>query len=85
MRPDGKMKGLQVLPTLSAGGAEGLLSKQGVSLAELGCEVRFFCWPAFERSTAASSTSASAGRVWRWSATRSATFDYPRMWSLVAA
>lgn len=36
------MKILQVLPTLSAGGAEGFVTNLGVSLAELGAEVRFF-------------------------------------------
>lgn len=36
------MKILQVLPTLSAGGAEGFVTNLGVSLAALGCEVRFF-------------------------------------------
>jgi len=35
------MKVLQVLPTLSAGGAEGFVTNLGVSLAELGVEVRF--------------------------------------------
>jgi hypothetical protein len=33
---------LQVLPTLSVGGAEGFVTNLGVSLAELGAEVRFF-------------------------------------------
>lgn len=36
------MKVLQVLPTLSAGGAEGFVTNLGVSLGELGAEVRFF-------------------------------------------
>jgi glycosyltransferase involved in cell wall biosynthesis len=36
------MKILQVLPTLSAGGAEGFVTNLGVSLAALGAEVRFF-------------------------------------------
>ena len=35
------MKVLQVLPTLSAGGAEGFVANLGVSLAGLGVEVRF--------------------------------------------
>jgi glycosyltransferase involved in cell wall biosynthesis len=36
------MKILQVIPTLSAGGAEGFVTNLGVSLAGLGAEVRFF-------------------------------------------
>jgi glycosyltransferase involved in cell wall biosynthesis len=36
------MKILQVLPTLSAGGAEGFVTNLGVSLAALGADVRFF-------------------------------------------
>lgn len=36
------MRILQVLPDLSAGGAEGFVTNLGVSLAELGAEVRFF-------------------------------------------
>lgn len=36
------MKVLQVLPTLSAGGAEGFITNLGVSLSERGAEVRFF-------------------------------------------
>lgn len=36
------MKVLQVLPTLSAGGAEGFVTNLGVSLAALGVQVRFF-------------------------------------------
>jgi glycosyltransferase involved in cell wall biosynthesis len=36
------MKVLQILPTLSAGGAEGFVTNLGVSLAGLGIEVRFF-------------------------------------------
>lgn len=36
------MKILQVLPTLSAGGAEGFVTNLGVSLAHLGADVRFF-------------------------------------------
>lgn len=36
------MKVLQVLPTLSAGGAEGFMTNLGVSLAGLGAEVGFF-------------------------------------------
>lgn len=37
-----KTKVLQVIPTLSAGGAEGFIANLGVSLAELGVDVRFF-------------------------------------------
>lgn len=36
------MKILQVLPTLTAGGAEGFVTNLGVSLARLGADVRFF-------------------------------------------
>lgn len=36
------MKVLQILPTLSAGGAEGFVTNLGVSLAGLGMDVRFF-------------------------------------------
>jgi glycosyltransferase involved in cell wall biosynthesis len=36
------MKVLQILPDLSAGGAEGFVTNLGVSLAGLGVEVRFF-------------------------------------------
>lgn len=36
------MKVLQVLPTLSAGGAEGFVTNLGVGLAKQGVEVRFF-------------------------------------------
>ncbi|MFW6286413.1 MAG: glycosyltransferase [Candidatus Sumerlaeota bacterium] len=36
------MRVLQVLPTLSAGGAEGFVTNLGVSLKALGCDVRFF-------------------------------------------
>ena len=37
-----KLKVLQVLPTLSAGGAEGFVTNLGVSLSRLGVEVNFF-------------------------------------------
>ncbi len=36
------MKVLQILPDLSAGGAEGFVTNLGVSLSRSGCDVRFF-------------------------------------------
>lgn len=36
------MKILQILPTLSAGGAEGFVSNLGVNLAKIGIDVRFY-------------------------------------------
>ncbi len=36
------MKILQLLPTLSAGGAEGFITNLGVNMAELGAEIKYF-------------------------------------------